>query len=212
MKGFFNLFRESARELTNVRTITTTGLLMAVGVVLRFFSLQITTDVRVTFSFIAIAIIGMLFGPVVAGMAGFGVDFIGFLFDKTGNPYYPPLALVAISCGVIYGIFLYQKGNQTSKIVIMSCIARVLIVVFCNLLFNSYLVYTGFVNPNFSLFATDGWDAFLTWLFASSRLLKNIAQLPIDLVLLGVILPIAERAYRQVSNSFKRGAIPNNSH
>ena len=43
---------------------------MALAIVLRATSVQITPEVRISFAYLAIAIIGMLFGPVVAGMAG----------------------------------------------------------------------------------------------------------------------------------------------
>ncbi len=204
MKGFFALFSDSAKELKSIRTLTTTGLLMAIAVILRSTAIQITIDVRISFAFLAIAMIGMLFGPAVGGMAGFGVDFIGFLFNKTGNPYYFPLSLVAIFSGIIYGVFLYKRNVGAKKFVVLACLSRVVVVLVCNLCLNSYLIYTGFINKNFEIFSSDGWNSFFTWLLASQRITKNIIQLPFDIVLMCILLPIAYFAFKRVRKQFAR--------
>lgn len=80
MKSFFSfsLFKSSFLELKQLRTITISGVFIALSIVLRALSIQITTDIRITFSFIGIAVIAMLFGPVVGGMSAFAVDFFRF--------------------------------------------------------------------------------------------------------------------------------------
>lgn len=202
MKGFFALFKESAKELKSIRTLTTAGVLMALAIVLRATSVQITPEVRISFAYLAIAIIGMLFGPVVAGMAGFGTDFIGFLFNNTGYPYYFPLSLVAIMSGVIYGIFMYKKYSSKKKFLVFACLSRILVVLLCNICLNSYLFYTGFVNKDFHFFSSEGWDSFITWLLASQRITKNVIQLPFDLILVCTLLPMAYYLYNKVRKSF----------
>ena len=202
MKGFYSLFSDSAKELSKLRTLTTTGILMAIAIVLRSTSIQITMDLRISFAFLAIAVIGMLFGPVVGGMAGLGTDFIGFLFDRTGQPYYPPLTLVAILSGVIYGLFLYRKDIKSKFFFVKICISRIIVVVFCNICLNSYLLYTGFVNKSFELFSSDGWGSFFAWIVAKQRITKNVLQLPFDLVLMCALLPIAYISFKRISKSY----------
>jgi len=137
-------------------------------------------------------------------MAGFGTDFIGFLFDKTGNAYYFPLSLVAILSGVLYGIFLYRKNVGATKFVVLVGISRVIVVLVCNLCLNSYFIYTGFINKNFQLFSSDGWNSFFTWLLVTQRITKNVIQLPIDVVLMCILLPIAYLAFKRVRKSYVR--------
>ncbi len=201
MKGFLSLFVDSAKELKNIRTITTTGLLMAFSIALRGFAIQITPDVRITFSFVAIAIIAMLFGPVVAGMAGFGTDLIGFLFDKTGNAYYPPLALVAILSGVIYGIFLYRKDITQKSIIIRSVISKTLVTVVCSMILNSILIYTAFVNTDF-VFNSSNIHHFMVWV--SPRIIKNIIMLPISIFLLSITLPVVYQIYNKIAVTYRK--------
>ena len=57
-------FADSFEELKNLRTIVVTALLIAIAVVLGFFSVQLTENLKIGFSFIANELTAMLFGPV----------------------------------------------------------------------------------------------------------------------------------------------------
>lgn len=193
MKSFFSIFRESAKEFKNLRSLTTTAMFMALAVILRVISIQVTADIRITFAFIAIAVIAMLYGPVMAGAANISVDFIGFLLDnKSARGYYPPLALVTILAGVLYGIFLYRKEIN----VIFIALSRIVVVLICNLALNSYFIYTGFVNKHFELFSGKDITAFKVWI--TPRIIKNAIQLPVDIVLLCVLLPVIFEIYKKI--------------
>ena len=65
MKSFFYLFYESFKSLKDIRTLTTTGILIALSLAIGFFSIDVTPDLRINFAFLAICTIGMLYGPVV---------------------------------------------------------------------------------------------------------------------------------------------------
>ena len=111
MRGFLSLFTDSARELKQVRALTVTALLMALGIVLRSLSIPIGTDIRITFSFLGIAAIAMLYGPVVSMIASLGVDIIGYLLDGAKmREYNVLLALVVMLNALIYGMFLYHRA------------------------------------------------------------------------------------------------------
>ena len=81
MRGFLSLFTDSARELKQVRTITVAALFMALSIVLRTIAIPIGTDIRITFAFLGVMIIAMLYGPVVSMIAALGTDIIGYLLD-----------------------------------------------------------------------------------------------------------------------------------
>lgn len=199
MKSFFSIFKRSAMELKDLRTITTTGMFIALAIVLRSLSIQITPDSRITFTFLATAIIAMLYGPVVAGMSCISVDFIGYLLDnKTARSYYPPLAMVTLLAGIIYGVFLYRKEISF----LMIALSKIFVTVICNIILNSYFIYTGFVNKDFSIFDLDGFSQFRVWIVP--RLIKNGVLLPIQIIMMCIILPIAFEAYKRV---FKKSII-----
>lgn len=200
MENFFSKFKNSAHELTEVRTLTTTGMFLALAIVLRFFALQLTEDLRITFTFIPIFVIAILYGPVVCGMSTFALDLIGYIIDsKSARGYSPQLALVVILSGVIYGAILYKKEFKRLFETIINCFfARLSVVLFCNTILNSYFIYSLYVNKNFSIFALqdNDWNAFFIWI--APRVIKNTVLLPIEVFALVLIIPLLMKAYRQV--------------
>jgi ECF transporter S component (folate family) len=107
--SFFENFGKSAFELKSIRCITVTGVLIALDLVLKLFSINITNDLKITFAFIALATIGMLYGPTVAFLAGAITDILGFLIktDGTSGGFSPLFTLIEAVGAMIYGIFLY---------------------------------------------------------------------------------------------------------
>ena len=192
MKRFFSLFSSSAKELNNVRCLAVTGMLLALAIVIRSFSIEITPELRISFGFIPIVAIAMLYGPVVCGMSNFLLDILGFLIDnKSGRGYYPPLALVTIIAGIIYGIFLYRK--QLNFILI--ALSRAGVVLICNIILNSYILYTGLIGRTLDFTDSTSLHSFYIWF--APRVIKNAIQLPFDIGLLCILLPAIYLAYKK---------------
>ena len=143
MKSFFSTFKDSAAELKNVRCLTTSGILVAVYIVLDMFSLRIGESVKINFDFIVTAVIGMLFGPVPAILAAVAGDFVGCII--TGTSPLPLLSLLEVLKGLLYGTMLYKKSGV--KLVTFSIIARVIdSAVICLVLNTAILMYYGFLS------------------------------------------------------------------
>lgn len=203
MNSFFSMFKRSAESLKNLRTITTTGILLAMAVAIRSLAIHITPDLRIIFTFVPLCVIAMLYGPVVSGMSAVALDIIGYIIDNRGaRGYSPQLAAVVLLTGVIYGCFLYR--DKISLVMIM--LARGIAVILCNICLNSYFLYSLYINKDFSVFTADknAWDMFMTWLWTSFRLPKNLAELPIDFIILIVVLPAALTAYNRVTKNAKK--------
>ena len=105
--SFFGKFKRSALELKTLRCIVLTGILIGLDIVLKMFSIKVTADLKVTFAFVAIATIGMLFGPTVAFLAGTITDIIGFMMNPDGG-FSPLFTLIEAVGAMIYGLFLYE--------------------------------------------------------------------------------------------------------
>lgn len=104
MKWFLSLFSDSANELKKLSTLTTTGVLIALGFALEFLANRQAT-LQVKFSFLAVALIAMLYGPVVSMISAGIIDiFSGIL----SGSIWPELVLVKILAGLIFGLFLYK--------------------------------------------------------------------------------------------------------
>ena len=205
MKSFFRMFSDSFKSLKDLRTLTTTGILIAVAFAIRSFSIEVTPDLRIGFTFLATCAIGMLYGPVVCGMSTFVLDFVGYLVqNRSPRAYSPQLALVVIISGVIYGCLLYKCDFQNKKLqsCIRVCAARTLVVLFCNIGLNSYFLYTLYVNKTFGIthLTMDGLKGFGA--YCVPRITKNLIQLPVDLVLLCAFMPAIQFAYKKVSSQF----------
>ena len=197
MRGFLSLFAESAKEFSKVRSMVLTAMLVAVSMVIEMFTIELPFA-RLNFAFIAIAIIGMLFGPCVGLAAGCACDIVGTLVHPTGG-FLPIYTLVAGLQGLIYGICLYHKANghriqfvnhQTGKTVditlfLRAIAARLLDVVLINLLINTKL------NLHYGFIPEEAYGAAII-----ARMAKNVIELAVDLPLLFLLLPLALREYR----------------
>ena len=77
-------FQDSFHELKDIRALATTAMFLAIAVVLGFYSLQVTDFIKISFSFIADEMTGMMFGPVVGAVMGAAADLVKYLVHPTG--------------------------------------------------------------------------------------------------------------------------------
>lgn len=185
MKRFISVFSDSAKELRKIKCIVVTGMLIAVHVLMSMLiMIPVGSYLKISFSFLALASIGMLFGPIPGAMAGAITDILGFMLaNKTGDPYHPGFTLVQITAGLIYGIFLYRA--EVNKFFSAKCfIAKFLVAVICNLIMNSFFLY--------QLYDVAFWGGM------PLRLVKNAVQLPIDVILMSLILPAIHVIYNRI--------------
>lgn len=194
MKSFLNLFKDSAAELKKISCLTITGVFIAVSMMIESFTIEIPYA-KLNFAFLAIAVIGLLFGPTVSCISGGLCDIVGFMVHPQGG-FLPVYILIAMLQGLIYGICLYRKSpwmikrsdSKASNVAIYICavIARILDVVIINLLINTKAnMHYGFIPE------TAFWEA------VSARLIKNVVELAADIPMLFILLPFALMLYRR---------------
>lgn len=183
MDGFFSLFSSSAKELKSVRCITVTGIFIALSMILESFTINLPYF-KINFAFLALAIIGMLFGPVVAMLAGGICDILGYIVSPQGA-FIPVYILIAMLQGMIYGIVLYRKDIK--KLLIFMVTSRLLDIIIINLFLNTYFnMYYGFIPQ----------AAFSEAIAA--RTVKNLIQFAVDIPLMYAVLPAAYIAYNRI--------------
>ncbi len=198
MKGFLSVFKNSANELKSPVTLSVTGMLIALYIVLKIFAtVYVTDNLRITFAFLALATIGMLYGPSVAFFAGAIGDVLGYFMAPTGGGYFVGYTLTYAIEGLIFGVMLYHKIHNSVdfkkinsalsfKSISRLAIARITVIIVCYILINSLNRYL-MTGP-----AAFAWPA----LYA--RIIKNTLQLPIDIVIMSVMLPSIMTAYNRV--------------
>ena len=157
--------RDSARNFRNIRALSAAGMLLAVQVLLGLIvSIPVGPNIRISFGYLALSSAGALLGPAVAPVNGALADLIGHFIKPTG-PYIPGFTLTGIVSGLIYGFMLYRRDITLQRVLV----TKLLIDVICNILLNTLWL--------------DIWygKAFLAILPA--RMLKNLFQYPVDILL-----------------------------
>ncbi len=186
------MFTKSAKEFKDIRALTVTGMFIAVSMILEKFTIPLASS-KLNFAFLAIAVIGMLTGPVMGFAAGLICDIVGYIAFPQGA-FLPVYTLVAGLQGFIYGICLYRKQehfqvfglNEHVSLIIRAVIARLLDVMIINLCLNTFLnMHYGFIPEQALTVAIP------------ARLMKNIIELGADIPLLLLLLPAALTAYRR---------------
>ncbi len=196
MKSFCFLFSDSAKELKKVSTLTVTGMLTALAIVLRSMAINITADLRITFSFLPLMAIAMLYGPSVSILGTIASDLIGYFLDGyKARDYNFGLLAVKIIIAVIYGVILYRKATG-KKLIVSAVIARVIAVVLGNLVLNSSVLYFSYTNRNFPFMSASEWQAFGIWMLP--RITKNLLCLPVEIALICLLLPAINVAFETV--------------
>lgn len=183
MKGFFNLFKRSALELKNIRCLTFTALLIALDLAIKLATTMRTSDtLHISFAFVALASVSMLYGPTVGFVAGLITDLLGYIIAPSGA-FDIRFTLIEALGAMIYGIFLYNMQNDRWMIPRIIA-AKTTVVIICNLWLTTWAV------------ASLAGKGFLAMFPA--RAIKNIIQLPIDIVLLAVLLPLVLKVWQLI--------------
>lgn len=199
------MFAKSAKELTNPINLVKVGMLIGISMIIEMYSIDLTFF-KINFAFLAIAVIGMLFGPTVGFFAGLACDIVGFMVHPSGA-FIPVYTLVAGLQGLIYGICLYTKNDGHSIIlrnnegkkdtditlVLRIIIARLLDVVVINIFINTAL------NMHYGFIPDESYSAAIV-----ARVTKNVLEYFIaDLPLMFILLPATLLAHKKTSG-FRR--------
>lgn len=191
--AFLNSFKRSLSELRNIRCIAVVGVFIAIFVVLDgFCSIRIGDFLKINFAYLALAAIGMLFGPTVGLIAGFACDLVGYLINPVGG-FLPWLALITALEGMIYGLFLYNfVPEKTVKQGLKLYTARFTAVVLCNLILNTLALWGyGFIG---------GTDESL-WSLIYARIGSNAVGFAVSLFLMPAVLIPVKIAYRRFNGA-----------
>lgn len=151
----------------NLSTITNLGLLIAIQIILsRFFSIS-TPLVKIGFGFVPLAVIGILYGPLIGGISSAICDILGAILFPTGA-YFPGFTLTAFLIGFTYGYFLHNKTCSFKRTLI-----PVTIICFLTLTLNTYWV---------TLITGKGFLVLL-----GPRIIKNLILIPIKVVVITLV-------------------------
>ena len=106
--------KEGKNMNKKIKKIAILSILMALGVVLKFFSIG-TGDFRISFWDIPLFMAGVIAGPIYGGIVALGADLIYGLCFST-YPFSFIMMFTTIIWGVAGGIFKYLKINKLTLI------------------------------------------------------------------------------------------------
>ena len=90
-------------NLKNVKTLTLSGMFIALSVVCGFLNLPITQFIEIRFGSLMLAVSGMLLGPAISAVIGALSDIIAFMVKPTG-PFFPGFTISAAVSGELKAI------------------------------------------------------------------------------------------------------------
>lgn len=84
MKKFAVCYQASFQELKHVKTLTTAAMLMAVSVVLGYFTIEAGPYLKIGFGGVVNQFVYYLFGPVAGAVYGGVLDLVKYVVKPTG--------------------------------------------------------------------------------------------------------------------------------
>lgn len=161
-------FMKSAQMLKSPQNLAVCGMLLALRIVIGYFSnltLAVSPDIKIGFSFLPIAIAGILCGPVASGIIGALGDIFCFLLAPMGA-YFPGWTLNGLLVGLLYGMFLYESKRFIPSLIICEIVTGL----FVEIALGSLWLYIQFSK------------AF--WITAGARGIKTLVAIPIEIALI----------------------------
>ena len=193
------IFRWSIDEMKNLRAVIVTGLLIAVSMVIESFTVNLGFA-KINFAFLPIAAIGMLYGPSVSLLAGAMCDILGYMVAPDGA-FFPLYTVIGAVQGLIYGLIAYRRLPQKTgrafdiEMMIRLVTARIADVVFINLICNTA------ANFHYGFLRDKTLGAAI-----AARVVKNLLELPVDIILIAAVLTAVLKAYEAVFGKRKTTA------
>ncbi len=172
--------KSSLSHFKNVKDIVMIALLFSMMLALKALKLPSGFgSLGLNFVFLAFAIIGMLYGPVVGIVIGFFSDILGFFLFPSGYGFFFPYTIDSMITGLCYGICFYKTRLSLSKCFYARLFVNLFVNVFCGSIWWS--IINGFT-----------YEAYLNYMLVIS-LPKNLIYLVPQTALLFIILKPASK-------------------
>ena len=158
-----------------------TAFMIALSVVFsKLLSINISF-LRIGFGFLPIAVLAILYGPVVAAV-GYGIaDLLGAWLLPTG-PFFPGYTVSAVLTGLIFGWILYKKEVTVGR----ALVASALVCLVVNMLINTY-----WLSITYGVTVGKGFKVLL-----ASRAIKEIVAIPVMTLLIVAVDKTVIKAVR----------------
>lgn len=149
-KSELNNFVSSSREFTKLKSLTVSAMMVALYVVVSMLNIPITNLIQIRFTFIPLALSGMMFGPVVAMFVGGLGDILGYLIHPTGGALNLGITLCAILTGHVYGLVFYRRMNGIIANIVKVVTAALMVEGIISMFLKTYILHTMYGGTYFA--------------------------------------------------------------
>lgn len=161
---------DAFKAVKKTRDITLISLIFALMMVCKLIPLPSGFgDLGLSFTFLFMALIGIIYGPVYGFLIGVLSDTLGFFINSSGY-FFLGYTLQAALTGMIYGLFFYKTKINFSKVFL----CRLLVNMLMNVVLGS--ICYAMVFTDFRWFGKD-FNKFVTTYITLLSLPKNIVYL-----------------------------------
>lgn len=115
------------KQRFTTKSIALMGVLIALRIVLSQFLSIPTQFVKISFFFVPVVIMAIMFGPLLTGVGNAIGDFIGAILFPAGGAYFPGFTLTALIAGLIYGTAYHKKELTLKRIITTNVIVTFLV-------------------------------------------------------------------------------------
>ncbi len=167
--SFLSRIKSSASELKSTKSIVLCAALIAVYVAINTISVYITQELKLGFTFLVLAVLGMQFGVVTGTLAGFLCDIMAYVVRPMGALHLGFSLTTALTV-TLSALLLYRHKLSLWRIIVAKVAINLLLNLCLNTIWLSQLYGDGF------------------FVLLPARAFKNLALLPIEIVLLWIFL------------------------
>lgn len=169
----------SPKKMLTTKTLVVMALMVALKIILRQFTIYLTPSFKlINFDYLPGAMVSILYGPWAGLLFGFVGDTVGYLVKPIG-PYFIGYTLSEMVLNFIYGLFLYRRPLKVWRVVAANVTILLTVYYGLNYIWNTILYGTAA-------------SAF----FTSVRIINNLVQLPLSVLLLIITARMVLLAYK----------------
>lgn len=166
-------WKESAKNLKDVKMIAFASLIVALRVAVKFITIPVDLGVEVSFDCYINSLGALVYGPLMGLLVGAVSDTLGCLLHPSG-PYFFPFIFVEMSSSFIFALFLWKKRLSAPRVLLSKFTVNFI----CNIIMTSLLM-----KPYMSIFYGKGYS-----FVNMTRIVKNLVVFPVESVLITLIL------------------------
>ncbi|MEG0020294.1 MAG: folate family ECF transporter S component [Oscillospiraceae bacterium] len=172
-------WQSASKEIKNVKSLTGTAMLSALNPVLDMMTITINQFLYISFSSLALAVCGFLYGPVLSGISAVFVDVLKYMVHPKG-PFFIGFTFNEFLIGLIFGLFFYKKKITLKRVIVAKATLVLVINFFFTPLWLSIMYGQAFK------------------IMVAARLIKNAILFPVDVAVLYGLLKFTETNIKKI--------------